>query len=202
MNASDQSSALIETLLSESGVSMSDPDHGIRCARFASHVFNVIGEALSLQPHHLRLATAAALFHDVGYERSTRDHHRKTFDILRETQLSGFDSTEQLIVACAARYHGGPYPHIEHAGFGDMTADDQRVVRRLAAIVRVAAALDASHMGIVQRVEAGVDTNGIWLIAYATGYAPVESDRLREAEGSFRVLTLLPLRTVVKVQPE
>jgi exopolyphosphatase / guanosine-5'-triphosphate,3'-diphosphate pyrophosphatase len=202
MNRNDSSTELVDVLLHGSGLSLPDVDHGVRCGQFAATLFAGLAEPLALHPSKVNLAVAAALFHDVGYVRSHRDHHRKTYDILREANLAGIDDSEKLIVACAARYHGGPYPNIEHAGFGEMDADDQRVVRRIAAIVRVATALDASHLGLVERIAVGVDNAGAWLSAHTMREAPVESDRLREVEGSFHTLTQIPLRTSVMVVSE
>lgn len=202
MKPNDQVNALIDELLRGPGLQLPDTEHGVRCAEFADAIFSSLSAMLQLEPRHRRLAVAAALYHDVGYLRSRRDHHRKSFDILRDTSLPGIDEQERMVVACAARYHGGSYPNIEHAGFGEMFAEDQRLVRRIAAVTRVAAALDASHMGIVDRIEVGSNADGAWLIAYARQDASVESDRIREAEGGFLTLTLIPLRTEVRVVNE
>ncbi|HUG15503.1 MAG TPA: HD domain-containing protein [Thermomicrobiales bacterium] len=188
---------VIEELLDGWVGGLPDRAHGLRCARHAASLFEGLSGVLELKPERRRLAIAAALFHDVGYLRSFHDHHRKVFDILRDVGLPGLIASETLIVACAARYHGGPYPNIEHAGFGEMTSEDQRVVRRLAALTRVAAALDASHMGVVERVRAHAGATGASVVAFATHEAPVESDRLREAEGAFLALTRTPLITSV-----
>jgi len=188
---------LIADLLTGWPLELPDPAHARHCAVLADSLFAGLHETLGLKPTHRRLAVAGALFHDVGYLRSARDHHRKAFDLLREADLPGLDIHQRLIVACAARYHGGTYPNIEHAGFGEMTTADQRVVRRIAALVRLAAALDASHLGVIDRVEASSHGDRAVVVAFSRGDAPVESDRLREAEGAFMALTQMSLRTNV-----
>lgn len=191
---------VIIDLLDGAGFELPDVEHAIRCARFAATLFSCFHEHLGLDPGLWRVAVAASLFHDVGYLRSDRDHHRKSFDILRRLELPGISADEQMIVACAARYHGGVYPNIEHAGFGEMSAEDQRAVRRIAAITRVAAALDASHLGIIERITCGTDGEGAWLVLHASTEPAVERDRVWEAAGAFETLTRVPLRTSVVIE--
>jgi exopolyphosphatase / guanosine-5'-triphosphate,3'-diphosphate pyrophosphatase len=199
MNTSYPVATIIDELLQGSAISLPDAEHGVRCAVFADTLFEGLATELGLTPSHRRPAIAAALFHDVGYLRSQRDHHRKAFDILRESCLPGLDESERLIAACAARYHGGGHPNIEHAGFGEMSAEEQRVVRRIAAITRLAAALDASHLGFIEKVEVDVDARGARVIVHASQEPSVERVRLDEAAGSFLILTQKPMRVDIVV---
>jgi hypothetical protein len=90
-------------------------------------------------------------------------------------------------------------PNIEHAGFGEMDTEDQRRTRRLSGIVRLAAACDASHLGIVSAVRAEVGGDGAVVTVTASGEPSVDRDRLREAAGGFTALTYLPLSIEIVV---
>lgn len=186
-------------LLDRLGVELPDPDHAVRCATFAGALFDGVHQSLDLEAGDRRLALVAALLHDAGYLRGDRDHHRKSFDIVSATSLPGFSRQEQLIAACAARYHGRTLPNIEHSGFGEMDADEQRRTRRLSAIVRLAAASDASHLGIVTGVSARNEGSGIVVTVTASEEPSVERDRIREASGGFTALTYRPLQVEVQV---
>jgi exopolyphosphatase/guanosine-5'-triphosphate,3'-diphosphate pyrophosphatase len=190
---------LIEQALASSGLTLPDAEHALRSARFGGELFDALRARLALAPDDRRLAVLAALFHDVGYARDARDHHRKSFDMLREAELPGLSDAEREIVAAAARYHRKSLPNIEHAGFGYMSVADQRRVRRLSGIVRLAVALDASHLGVVQSVAIDADSDPIGLTAHARGNVEVERDRLRENAAAFTQLTQLPLRAEIIV---
>jgi exopolyphosphatase / guanosine-5'-triphosphate,3'-diphosphate pyrophosphatase len=190
---------MIEQALASSGLALPDAEHALRCARFAGEVFDALRERLALAPEDRRLAVLAALFHDVGYARDARDHQRKSFDMLRETHLPDVSEAEREIVAAVARYHRKTLPNIEHAGFGFMSSHDQRRVRRLSGVVRLAVALDASHLGVVQSVEVDAGGDPIKVTARATGNVEVERDRLRENAAAFTQLTQLPLRADIVV---
>jgi exopolyphosphatase / guanosine-5'-triphosphate,3'-diphosphate pyrophosphatase len=194
--------ALIQSLVVALREPLPDPEHARRSALFADTLFSGTAETLGLSQEHRPLAIAAGLLHDIGYLRSPRDHHRKSFDIIRGLNLPEFSDREQLIVACAARYHGHTLPNIEHAGFGEMDFEDQRVVRRIAAITRVATTLDASHLGLISEIDVHASEGEITLVAIAQQEPAVERDRLRESAGSFVSLTQVPLRIEIQIRPE
>ena len=190
----------IERALASCALAPPDAKHALRSAHFASVIFDALHARLELAADDRRLAVLAALFHDVGYARDVRDHQRKSFDMLRETSLDNVSDAERDIVAAVARYHRKSLPNIEHAAFGFMSSADQRRVRRLSAVVRLAVALDASHLGVVQSVEIQSASQPIRLIAHATGNVEVERDRLRENAAAFTHLTQLPIRAEIVVE--
>lgn len=180
-----------------SGLTPPDADHARRSARFAGTLFDALRERLELDAADRLLAVLAAYFHDVGYARDAREHQRKSFDMLRAAQLPGLSDADRDIVALVARYHRKSLPSIEHALFGYLSMSDQRRVRRLSAVVRLAVALDASHLGLVTAVTARGDADPIRLTAHASAEAEVERDRLRENAAAFSHLTQLPIRAEI-----
>lgn len=190
----------VERLLASIAVEQPDEAHARRCAGFAATLFDGLARTLDLVPGDRDVAILAVYLHDVGYIRGGRDHHRKSFDVIRELALPLERPEDRIVVACVARYHGETLPSIEHAGFQDLDFDDQRRVRRLTGIVRMAVALDASHLGLVTTVEVDVAADRPIIIAYATEEPAVERDRLRTAAASLRVLGKLDVRTDVVVR--
>lgn len=188
-----QTRAWIDTLLAAhaNDLPLTDEEHAIRCAQFAAALFDATAAALDLPPSDRRLAIAGALWHDVGYARDARDHARKSFDMILNARLPEFTEDERTIIACVARYHRRLLPNIEHAGFGTMSREDQRRVRRLAGVVRLAVALDASHLGLVDHIVARVVDGTVTLMIYARSDAEMERDRLVENGAAFRQLTHL-----------
>lgn len=187
-------------LLGRLDIAVPDAAHAIRCATFAGDVFDDVHALLELPEADRRLAVVAALLHDAGYLRGDRDHHRKSYDIVSTADLPGFSKQEQVIAACAARYHGRTLPNIEHVGFGAMDAGEQRRTRRLSAIVRLAAACDASHLGVVTGVRARSTGDEIVLSVTASDEPSVDRDSVREAAGGFTALTYLPVRVEIDVE--
>lgn len=192
--------ASVDRLIELVTVEQPDEEHARRCASFAATLFDGLAQACGLDPGDRPVAVVAAYLHDVGYNRGGRDHHRKSFDVIRDLALPLERPEDRTIAACVARYHGTTMPSIEHAGFQDLDFDDQRRVRRLTGIVRMAVALDASHLGLVTGVEVGGTAASPLVVGYAVEEPAVERDRLRLAAASMRILAGLDVRTDIIIR--
>jgi exopolyphosphatase / guanosine-5'-triphosphate,3'-diphosphate pyrophosphatase len=105
-----------------------------------------------LGPAERELLEAAGLLHDVGYAVAQSAHHKHSLYLIRNADLDGWTARELLLVANVARYHRKALPSARHGD--DMALDDadRLVVRRLAALLRVADGLDADHFQVVEEV--------------------------------------------------
>ncbi len=98
------------------------------------------------------LLEAAALLHDVGVAINNDGHHKHSQYLIRSSELVGLTDEERHLVALLARYHRKAPPTREHDEFVALRRRDRTLVERLAAILRVADALDRQHAGIVKAV--------------------------------------------------
>ncbi len=126
-----------------------EPEHATQVCRIALELFDGALRLHGLASEHRRLLTAAALLHDTGYSVDPMRHHKGSRDIILASILPGFAKQEQAIIACVARYHRKAHPKESHKVFCDLPRGLQEVVRRLAAILRVADGLDRSHCASV-----------------------------------------------------
>src|SRR6185503_17769206 len=94
----------------------------------------------------------AALLHDVGMYVSLRAHHKHSQYILAASQIFGLSNEETAIVSNIARYHRRGLPQNSHLPFIALDRTDRLIVNKLAAILRVANALDAEHAQKVRDV--------------------------------------------------
>jgi len=105
-----------------------------------------------LQPvHHLPaqsrvLLEAGALLHDIGHRVSHRAHHKHGEYLALNGDIPGLDGRDRAIVAALVRYHNRKSdPAGHHIAYSSLNNADKRIVRRLAAILRIAEGLDHSH---------------------------------------------------------
>ena len=103
------------------------------------------------------LLQVAALLHDVGIYVSLRSHHKHTQYILAASQIFGLSDEETAIVANIARYHRGALPQKTHLPYVALDREDRITVDKLAAILRIANALDAEHVQKVRGLAAWCD---------------------------------------------
>jgi exopolyphosphatase / guanosine-5'-triphosphate,3'-diphosphate pyrophosphatase len=141
-----------------------------------------------LQPlHHLPaqsrvLLEAGALLHDVGHMVSHRGHHKHGEYLALNGDVPGLEGRDRAVVAALVRYHNRKSePAGHHSAYSSLNNNDKRIARRLAAILRIAEALDHSHRQRVTNLRASFQRGAVGLQVTLRGDA-VED--LRDANRS------------------
>jgi CHAD domain-containing protein len=147
---------------------------------------------------------AAALLHDVGKSKGEKGHHKTSFDMIRaHGDPLGWKPADLQRAAIVARFHRGALPTRKHKTLRDLLPDEQKATTQLAAVLRLANALDAGHDGHIRQIqiESGeIRTKGNEaLIIAAEGYSPLgPSAQTIAAE---RHLLEIVLRCPVVIKP-
>ena len=119
--------------------------HSQQVARLAEKIFDALSPSANLTRHQRLLLSAAALLHDVGYHIAHESHHKHSFYLIENSELTGFSEGERGVIANIARYHRGSHPKQRHSPYNSLSAADRETVCRLAGILRLADALDRRH---------------------------------------------------------
>lgn len=126
--------------------------HSQQVARLAERIFDALSSSTNLTRHQRLLLSAAALLHDVGYHIAHESHHKHSFYLIENSELTGFSEGERGVIANIARYHKGSQPKDRHSNYKALSSADRETVRRLAGILRLADALDRRHDNRVRDV--------------------------------------------------
>lgn len=96
----------------------------------------------------------AALLHDVGKAKGNKGHHKESLELIKkhDTPL-GWKAESMAQAAIVARFHCGALPTRSHKALRDLLPDEQKNIIRLAAVLRLANALDLAHDGHVRKVK-------------------------------------------------
>jgi len=113
-------------------------------------ILETLGE---LGPAERELLEAAGLLHDVGYAVAQSSRHKHSLYLIRNAGLDGWSLRELLMMGNVARYHRKALPSQRHGDYLALEEPDRLVVRRLAALLRVAEGLDADHFQVVEAAE-------------------------------------------------
>jgi exopolyphosphatase/guanosine-5'-triphosphate,3'-diphosphate pyrophosphatase len=103
----------------------------------------------------------------VGYVINYDQHHKHSYHLIRNSRLPGVRPHDLELIANVARYHRGAHPKRKHENLARLSADDQRRVQRLAAILRLAGGLDRSRSQQVRDVRARVADGRVVIEAVA-----------------------------------
>src|SRR5262245_30336730 len=123
-----------------------DRAHGLHVAALSVQMFDLLRDDHGLGDRERLLLQVAALVHDIGVYVSLRAHHKHSLYLLAASQIFGLSNDETAIVANVARYHRRGLPQKSHLPYVSLDRQDRLLVDKLAAILRVANALDAEHL--------------------------------------------------------
>jgi exopolyphosphatase/guanosine-5'-triphosphate,3'-diphosphate pyrophosphatase len=104
-----------------------------------------------LQPEHglderfELLLRIAALLHEVGTFISDQSHHKHSMYIIQNSELFGLTKKDSTLIALLTRYHRRAVPRSYHDEYTTLDRDSRLTVSKLAAILRVADALERRH---------------------------------------------------------
>jgi len=130
-----------------------DRAHTEQVARLSLALFDGLVDAHQLGGEQRELLEYGALLHDIGYHISRRKHHKHSRYLIENADLHGFQPEEIDVIANIARYHRKAFPKRKHTPFMNLSEVNRAVVRRTAALVRLAEALDRSYFQNVKSLE-------------------------------------------------
>lgn len=129
-----------------------DERHGVHVSELSVRLFRALQADHQLGPRHERLLRIAGLLHDVGLFINNRSHHKHSMYIILNSDLFGLSRMEMQLIALIARYHRRAAPQPYHEVYATLDRDQRMIVSKLAAILRVADALDRNHMQQVREL--------------------------------------------------
>jgi exopolyphosphatase/guanosine-5'-triphosphate,3'-diphosphate pyrophosphatase len=127
-----------------------------KVAQIAHDLFNLLHPLHQLPPHTGKLLEAAVFLHDVGHYISDTGHHKHSYYVVANLDLSGFTNREREVIANLCRYHRKSMPASNHANYQALSPDERQAVALLSPILRLADGLDRGHRQRIDRLECEV----------------------------------------------
>lgn len=130
-----------------------DPNHAASVEEVSLSLFDRLTRIHGLGKRERLLLQAAAILHDIGKFVSLRSHYFYSYRLIRSSDILGFSETEKNIMANVALYHSKGIPANSDPNLQGLTPKQQVIVAKLAAIIRLADALDRTHRQKVNSYE-------------------------------------------------
>ena len=130
-----------------------DEPHALTVARFAGQLFDRTKDLHRLGQEYRLFLEVAATLHDIGQFISATDHHKHTQYLLMATPMIGLTRDQVAIIANVARYHRKSLPKPQHDAYRALAPKERVVVSKLAALLRLADAMDTEHASKVHTIE-------------------------------------------------
>ncbi len=122
-----------------------DQEHAECVADLSVKLFDELRGELGLTSRHRLLLRVGALLHEVGTFVSGRAHHKHSYYLISNAEVFGLRGEELQVVALLTRYHRRSVPRQSHVEYISIPREQRVVVSKLAALLRVADALDRGH---------------------------------------------------------
>ncbi|HYB67673.1 MAG TPA: HD domain-containing protein, partial [Candidatus Acidoferrales bacterium] len=146
-----------------------EAEHAQTVARFAVALFDATKKLHKLGTAERAMLEVSALLHDIGYYIGTTDHNKNSFYLIKASPLVGVNDSEKAIIALVTRYHSRSLPKPSHKEFMELAPKRRRVVMKLAAILRLAEALDREHSNRVDSFKVTVRKRKVVLLLKGKG---------------------------------
>ena len=130
-----------------------DELHALHVSQLCTTLFQQLREEHQLPPRSEVILSVAALLHEIGLFVSNRSYHKHSLYLIRNSELFGLAKKDLLLAALVARYHRRASPQPLHEGYATLDRDERVAVAKMAAILRVADALDESRSQRIHEVE-------------------------------------------------
>lgn len=151
-----------------------DPAHADAVSGFAVQLFDALAPLHRLGFPERELLAHAARIHDIGHYIGGASHNKHGAYLVRHSRLPGFLTPEIEMLATLVRYHRGGKPKPEHPEMRALGPEDQKRVRLLSGILRVADALDRSHAQPLDHIDIELRDGRILIMGHSAEAAHLE----------------------------
>jgi Exopolyphosphatase len=149
--------------------------HSLHVTHLALQLFDGLQTLHKLGEQERFYLQSGGLLHDIGWIEGWRSHHKTSLAIILRTPILSFTNKERLIIGSIARYHRQALPNPHHDNFAALDYPNQRLVKTLASLLRLADGLDRTHQNLVRDVSCKVSDERITLLCKVL--RPAEDER-------------------------
>lgn len=162
-----------------------DEPHARHVAELSKMLFAELRDEHHLDRRHEVILYLAALLHEIGLYVSYQSHHKHAMYLIRNSELFGVGKKSVLLTSLVARYYRRASPQPAHEGYSSLDRDDRVTVAKLAAILRVAVALDESRSQRINEVHCRRDRNRLIIEVPEVDDLSIEQLALRQSGSLF-----------------
>lgn len=138
-----------------------DEKHGRHVALLAVRLFDELKPEHGLESRDRLLLEVASLLHDIGLYVNLRGHHKHSQYLISVSEIFGLSREDLQIAGNVARYHRRALPQRSHVPYMALDRETKLVVNKLAALLRLANALDSDHQQKVKNITTKMEAGAI-----------------------------------------
>lgn len=126
-----------------------DEKHARTTVAFAMRLFEKLRPIHSLGRREKLILEAASILSDVGYYIGSKKHNRHSYYLVQSIEIPGLDREFVKTVSYMALMHNGDVEGWFENKYNYFALEKQLLIKKLVSILRIADAMDASHMNLI-----------------------------------------------------
>lgn len=138
-----------------------DLAHARHVAGLCRRLFAQLAPEHQLESRYELLLVVAALLHECGLAISNRSFHKHSMYIIANCEIFGIGKHELQLISLVARYHRRASPQPLHVGYAELDREERVVVSKMAAMLRIAKALDDSRNQRIHEIKCEINGDAV-----------------------------------------
>ena len=163
-----------------------DEMHARNVAELSRKLFSQLSADHQLDNRYEVILYIASLLHEIGMLINVRSNHKHALYIIRNSDLFGLSKSQLLEVGLVARYYRRASPQSSHDEYGSLPREARVAVAKMAAILRLATALDDTRSGRIREIECGHEGKKLIINVPGVDDVSLEQIAMRQNAGLFR----------------
>ncbi len=127
-------------------------DHASHVSKLACSMFDQLRPLHKLPDRYRGILQLASLLHEIGYFINSKAKHKHSMYLILNSDFFGIGNKDLQLIAQVARYYRGAAPQPRHDGYSQLRRQQRVAVSKLAAMLRIAKALDVGKNQKIKQV--------------------------------------------------
>ncbi|MSE21378.1 HD domain-containing protein, partial [Lactobacillus parabuchneri] len=121
------------------------------------------------------LLQVASILHDVGNYVGIHEHYLHSEYIILHSEIIGLSRDDIRVIAAIARYHSSTTPNEDLIHFQHISAESRRLISKLAAILRLADALDDDRQQKIKKISVSIKESKVVITVFSNANLAYEN---------------------------
>ncbi|MGD9857061.1 MAG: HD domain-containing protein, partial [Planctomycetaceae bacterium] len=162
-----------------------DEKHSVHVAKLSQALFVSLASEHQLDSRAGLILQIAALLHEIGSFVSHSSLHKHSMYLILNSEVFGLTRDDLTLVALVARYHRRATPKPIHPNFNSLNRDQRVAVSKMAAILRIADALETSRSQRIREMRCEIESDRLIITVPGLRDVSVEQLAMRQAQTLF-----------------
>ncbi|MDR2939846.1 MAG: HD domain-containing protein [Clostridiales bacterium] len=125
--------------------------------KYALMIFDRLKKVHGLYKGEKLILNLAAVLHDVGHYIESKGHYAHSYNIIKASAMLGVSDRDKELIANISFFHSNAVPAETYDNYRGLGQKDKVLVAKLAAILRMADALDCAHRQKFKEIDVKVE---------------------------------------------